>query len=90
MRSFEKSFELARKCVADPAMPMREVALMWKTTEQPLEIKLQALKDTAPGDLRIFEFADTESFQRQVRGLLTQWLQCLLAERHRPGNPGPF
>src|SRR4051812_4325507 len=28
-RNFEASFELAAKCAVDPAMPMRELALLW-------------------------------------------------------------
>lgn len=87
MRSFEGSFELARRCAADPALPMREVALMWKASDQPLQGKLKKLKEDPPGGVRIFEFEDTGSFQKQVRDLLIEWLRGLLAEKGNPENP---
>lgn len=76
-RSFKRSFDLARQCAADPAMPMREVALLCKEmpSDHPVESGvLEARKEAEQGRLRSLTFSDPGSFRQQLRGLLAAWL----------------
>src|SRR5205807_8261816 len=68
-RNFEASFRLAMQCAADPALPMREVALFRKSTS-PAPV---------PGGeyLRVIDYSSLESFKDQLDGLLAGWLDSV-------------
>jgi hypothetical protein len=76
-RNFEGMFELARKCEADPAMPMREVVLMCKATapERSVEPRvLEVRREAAECRVRGVEFGDIDSYRQKLRGLFSEWL----------------
>ena len=72
-RNFERDFSLARECVDDPAMPMREAAVLFKKTQAGT-----AEPPMACGSQR-FDFAGVEEFRGIVRALLGRWLETLAA-----------
>lgn len=82
-RSFEKSYELATKCAADPAMLMREVVLLSKTLPpdvQPEPAVLRARQEGPASGVRTLEFPDVETFSNLLRTLLGEWLKSALDE----------
>jgi len=71
-RNFERDYELAQVCAADPALPMRETAILVK---KPLSGRtLPPVLDQAP------QFSTVDEFRALVRQLLSTWLETLLAE----------
>ena len=72
-------------------MPMREAVLMWKPTptDRPAEpAVLDARRAAAEGAFRGLEYSDIESFKRQLRGLLAEWLADLLRAAEAGGSSG--
>jgi hypothetical protein len=68
--NFQRYFEVARKCAADPQLPMKEVVVLSKSMPGKL---------TAEG-VRNLEFSDLESYKEQLRGLLAEWLETLIGQ----------
>jgi len=86
-RNFEGSFALARKCAADPALPMRDVVLMCKdvTADRQVEAAaLQSREEASRGGVHGVTFADIPSFRQQLRDLLAAWLPEVMAEAPKP------
>jgi hypothetical protein len=75
-RNFEASFELAAKCAADPAMPMREVALLWKadTGGRPVDPAVVQVRQRSADWLRVSPYFGIDSFKEQLHALLTRWV----------------
>jgi hypothetical protein len=70
-RNFENDYHLALQCADDPALPMREVAVVRKIlpSRRPL-----AAGTPAPDA----SFSTAEEFDSAITNLLTAWLQPLL------------
>jgi len=69
-RNFEPDHRLALACRADPSLPMREVAFLWR---KPL-----AGHSTLAGlPVPAAEFSTRDEFKAQVRHLLGEWLATL-------------
>jgi hypothetical protein len=73
-RNFERDYELALECRADPSQPMREVAFLLR---QPLEG--QAVPADLPSPAGVF--STTGEFKRRVHELLSQWSVTMLSEK---------
>jgi hypothetical protein len=69
-RNFQRDYELAAECRGNPALPMREIALIRKRSGS-------AARDaSAPPSTA--EFGSVDEFKEIVRGLLSAWLGTLL------------
>lgn len=71
-RNFEEDYLLACECAADPALPMREVALLHKIGRV-----ARPLADGIPEPDAAFSTAD--EFKECIRSLLVRWLANLTA-----------
>jgi hypothetical protein len=69
-RNFENDYLLARECAADPALPMREVALLRR-----IERSGRPLAEGIPEPDAAF--STTGEFKECVRDLLVRWLANL-------------
>jgi hypothetical protein len=71
-RNFEEDYLLARECAADPALPMREVALLHRIgrSGRPLA---DGIPEPDAG------FSTMEEFTQCVNGLLSRWFANLNA-----------
>jgi hypothetical protein len=78
-RNFEPMYKTAGACLEKPELPMRVVAVLFKSLppDQPLEPAVEKLKSELSNPI---EFSDVESFRRAVRALLSNWLTSLLEE----------
>ena len=65
-RHFATDLRLALECCVDPALPMREVAVLLKRPTQPM-----ADLDGVPA---VIEFSDIADFKRHLIELLSRWL----------------
>jgi hypothetical protein len=85
-RNFEPSFELAAKCAADPAMPMREVALLWKAENggRPVDASVLDARQRSAEWLRVSPYFGMDSFKEQLRALLTKWVAEISATEREP------
>jgi hypothetical protein len=78
-RNFQRDYRLALECSADPALPMREVAVLAKKTAVlPPEI--------APAT-EIREFADISDFRNQLLDLFEAWLASASLAARSHGLP---
>jgi hypothetical protein len=73
-RNFQRDFQLARECSADPSLPMREVALLMR---RPLEGSPRDPSLPKPDA----EFATAAEFLDVCRRLLSEWLAALVESR---------
>jgi hypothetical protein len=71
-RNFESEYQLALEAVDDPALPMRSVAVFAKTSGRPLAAGLPEPRAT---------FSTPAEFDDCILGVLSGWLESLLAER---------
>ncbi len=78
-RNFEPMYKTAKACLEKPELPMRDVAVMFKSLrpDQCREPAVEKLKGELPKPI---EFSDIESFRRALRALLSNWLTTLLEE----------
>jgi hypothetical protein len=74
-RNFANDYHLARQCADDPALPMREIAVLRKLL--PGRRPLTAGMPEPDGS-----FSTAEEFDRAITGLLTEWFQPLLHAGH--------
>ncbi len=76
--TYEHDWWVARKCCADPNLPMREtVALFKKQMEgRPADPVVEKFREglAAAGGTRCFEFGDAAEFRAIAAGLLAEWL----------------
>jgi hypothetical protein len=69
-RNFRKDFKLAEACSADPALPMREIAVLRR---KPDGVPLDPTLPAANG-----EFDSLDEYRVAVRKLLSNWFGSLL------------
>lgn len=72
-KNFERDYTLARQCESDPALPMQEVAVLFKKPLVPHQVEPSILElkqrvDSGP------DFADTAEYKLRLRALLEKWL----------------
>ncbi len=74
-KNFERDHALALRCVEDPAMPMQEVAVLFKKPLLPHQVEpgVAALKER----LGETEFATIGEFSERLHALLARWLETV-------------
>lgn len=79
-KNFEREYALARQYEADAALPMQEVAVLFKKPLLPhkVETDVSELKQALSGE----EFGSLEDFRKQLWELLAGWLETI-----RPAVP---
>jgi hypothetical protein len=81
-RNFERDYALALRSMEDPEMPMQDVAVMFKKPLVPHQVdpRIEELKRQLDSDGRrpVMAFDTIPEFERQLYGLLNQWLACLV------------
>lgn len=79
--SFRHDYRLALQCKADPALPMREVAVLFRkpgedAVSEDNDGRLAAFRagiDPAAG-VRQFDFADAAEFKTRIAALFSEWM----------------
>jgi len=83
-RNFERDYALALRSLEDPAMPMQDVAVMFKKPLVPhqMDPRIEELKQKLQneGSRPLLEFDTIPEFERQLYGLLNTWLASLVPE----------
>jgi hypothetical protein len=83
--TFERDLWVARRCLADPNLEMKDVVVFLKQLGegQPLQAGAGEFREAVrkPDGLRVFDFADAGEFKARMRALLSEWLA--------DGNPQP-
>ena len=76
--------DLALECLADPAMPMRQVAVLFRNPSK-ADPQMRQLQETlsAAGQCEVGEFCDQPDLEARVQGILAGWYSGVSA----PGNP---
>jgi hypothetical protein len=76
--NYERDYALATKCVTDPSLPMKQVAVLFKRPLLPHQVEpaVSELKQT----LAAKEFDGLEEYQQRLWSLLCRWLPAVLAE----------
>ncbi len=82
-RDYERDWALARRCAADPELPMREAVVFFKAPLLPhkvdpsiAELKQSLLTDGSP----YFQFDTLARFREELRAMLTRWLGSVFEE----------
>lgn len=82
-RDYERDWALARRCAADPELPMREAVVFFKAPLLPhkvdpsiAELKQSLLTDGSPH----FQFDTLPRFREELRATLTRWLGGVFEE----------
>jgi hypothetical protein len=73
-RNFQRDYQLAREHCANPALPMRDVALLVRSPASPSPFAAELALAGYPA----VAFADVEDFVRVVRARLSGWLSAEL------------
>jgi len=88
-RDYERDWAFAQRCIADPKLPMREAALLFKAPLLPhkvdpaiVELKENLLASGGPHAA----FNTLEQLRGRLRALLSGWLSSLLAETAAPAE----
>jgi hypothetical protein len=79
-KNFEREYALARKYSADPGLPMKEVAVLFKKPLLPhkVEAEITDLKQTLRADGNsLLEFDGPDEFKAILRPLLERWLETI-------------
>ena len=71
-RNFRRDYEIACACRADPALPMRDVAVLIRKSGGPHDPSLPVADA---------QFASMDDFRDTVRRLLSSWLSVLVEAR---------
>ena len=81
-RNFERDYTLATKCIVDPALPMQDVAVLFK---RPLvahqvdprvsEFRQELETKTSPC---YHDFDDLDDFKTKLRAQLSEWLKTVI------------
>jgi hypothetical protein len=74
-KNFERDYALALRCAADPALPMREVAVLCKRPLLPhrVEPEVAELKRRLDSP----DFVSIAEFEQRLRDLLSRWFAAL-------------
>ena len=80
-KNFERDYALARKCVADPNLPMQQVAVLFKKPlvphqVEPSVIDLQKHLETSHTHPHA-NFETVDEFRRHLDRLLAEWLETV-------------
>jgi hypothetical protein len=80
-KNFERDHAVACQCVADPGLPMQEIAVLFKKPLMPHQVEPGILdlkrKLEADRDQLHAEFDSIEEYRRQLHGLLSRWLETV-------------
>jgi hypothetical protein len=80
-KNYERDHAIASKCAADPALPMQEVAVLFKKPLVPgqVEPSIIELKRRLDADHTQphADFDNREEYERQLRQLLSGWLETV-------------
>jgi hypothetical protein len=71
-RNFERDYALARKCAADPDLPMQEVAVLFKKPLLPHQVEPGVLE--LKRQLDAPEFDTLQEYSLELRRVLSRWL----------------
>ncbi len=79
--AFRDFIELAEVCMADPAQPMRQIAVFFKNYPEAAE-EVQQYRDTlsARGTCDIREFQDPAELTRQFQATFASWWESVQAK----------
>jgi hypothetical protein len=76
--TFERDLWVARRCLADPNLEMKDVVVFLKELApgQPLQAGAGEFREAVRkrDGLRVFDFADASEFKANMRALLSTWL----------------
>jgi len=73
--NFEREYALATQCVADPAMPMQAVAVLFKKPLLPHQVdpRIAEFKQ----QLQAHDFATLDEFKSRLLAQLSEWLKTI-------------
>lgn len=74
-KNFERDYAVARRSMEDPALPMQEVAVLFKKPLLPHQVEpgVAQLKESMGAG----EFSTLEEYGKQLQQLLTGWLEAV-------------
>lgn len=82
-RDFEGDWAFVQRCIADPGLPMREAAILFKSPLLPHKVDpaiVELKKRLLPGGGSSLAFDNLEQFRAALRGLFSGWLDSVISE----------